>query len=93
MSCAGGDAVMTSADAGPGQALALPDAAAQQRVVRENVPDPLAGEQTWPTSEVRTCWNPPPLLNPHRQLLGRGPIPSCILMQQPNCSSARPAPV
>ena len=36
-----------------GPVMALPDPGHQQQVVRENVPDPLAGEQTWPTEEVR----------------------------------------
>ena len=34
--------------------IATPDLQQQHRVVLENVPDPLAGEQTWPTEEVRT---------------------------------------
>jgi pre-rRNA-processing protein TSR1 len=33
--------------------LATPDPMQQEALVRENVPDPLAGEQTWPTEEVR----------------------------------------
>ncbi len=33
--------------------LATPDPTQQEALVRENVPDPLAGEQTWPTEEVR----------------------------------------
>lgn len=32
--------------------LAVADLAARQGVVRLNTPDPLAGEQTWPTNEV-----------------------------------------
>ena len=32
--------------------LAVADPAARQGVVRLNRPDPLAGEQTWPTNEV-----------------------------------------
>ncbi len=32
--------------------LAVADPAARQGVVRLNTPDPLAGEQTWPTTEV-----------------------------------------
>ena len=39
------------ADALP-RLLAEPSPEAQEAVVRENVPDPLAGEQTWPTEEV-----------------------------------------
>ena len=34
------------------QLLAEPSAEAQEPLVRENVPDPLAGEQTWPTEQV-----------------------------------------
>lgn len=33
--------------------LAVADAAKRQGVVRLHSPDPLAGEQTWPTEEVR----------------------------------------
>lgn len=33
--------------------LATPDPAQQESLVREIAPDPLAGEQTWPTEEVR----------------------------------------
>ena len=36
--------------------LAVADLAKRQGVVRLNVPDPLAGEQTWPTEEVG-CYN------------------------------------
>ena len=36
--------------------LARPDPAAQEPLVRENDFDPLAGEQTWPTEEVRGSW-------------------------------------
>ena len=43
----GSDAAM---DAGPGATLAVPSAHAE-RALRENVPDALAGEQTWPTEE------------------------------------------
>ena len=32
--------------------LAVAEPGARQRVVRLNTPDPLAGEQTWPTNEV-----------------------------------------
>ncbi len=35
--------------------LAVADPAARQGVVRLNTPDPLAGEQTWPTTEVCVC--------------------------------------
>lgn len=45
--------------------LARPDPQAQEPLVRENEVDPLAGEQTWPTEEVRWvqgaarwCWVP-----------------------------------
>ncbi len=48
----GGDEVM--ADAQP-QLLATPTAGEQESLVRENVPDPLAGEQTWPTEQVCFC--------------------------------------
>jgi AARP2CN (NUC121) domain len=43
-------------DASGGQApvLATADLSAREPLTRENVPDPLAGEQTWPTEEVRT---------------------------------------
>ena len=41
------------ADAQP-RLLAEPSSDAQEAIVRENVPDPLAGEQTWPTEEVQT---------------------------------------
>ena len=34
--------------------LAVADAAKRQGLVRLNTPDPLAGEQTWPTEEVRS---------------------------------------
>ena len=37
-------------DAGPGATLAVPSARAE-RALRENIPDALAGEQTWPTEE------------------------------------------
>ncbi|KAI3432659.1 hypothetical protein D9Q98_004203 [Chlorella vulgaris] len=37
--------------AGEVAVLALPDPAQRESLVRENVPDPLAGEQTWPTEE------------------------------------------
>lgn len=33
--------------------LATPSPDEMEPLVRENVPDPLAGEQTWPTDEVR----------------------------------------
>ena len=42
--------------------IATPDPDLQHDLIRENVPDPLAGEQTWPTEEVGTimdeqaCW-------------------------------------
>jgi hypothetical protein len=32
--------------------LATADPGSQESLVRENVPNPLAGEQTWPTHEV-----------------------------------------
>ena len=32
--------------------IATPDEGMQHDLIRENVPDPLAGEQTWPTEEV-----------------------------------------
>ena len=32
--------------------LAAADPAERESLARENVPDPLAGEQTWPTEEV-----------------------------------------
>ena len=33
--------------------VVVPDPAQQESLARENVPDPLAGEQTWPTDNVR----------------------------------------
>ncbi|KAF8061341.1 tsr1 [Scenedesmus sp. PABB004] len=45
-----GDADMADAG-GAAPVLALPDPAQQEPCVRENEPDPLAGEQTWPTDE------------------------------------------
>ena len=41
-------------------AVVRPDPEKQEAVVRENVPDPLAGEQTWPTEHVRGM---PPMLD------------------------------
>lgn len=39
---------------GPGSRLVvLPDEETRERLVRENDPDPLAGDQTWPTEKVR----------------------------------------
>jgi pre-rRNA-processing protein TSR1 len=41
---------------GPGlRMVVLPDEAMREEVIRENVPDPLVGEQTWPTDRV---WEP-----------------------------------
>lgn len=34
----------------------VPDPALQESLQRENVPDPLVGEQTWPTHEARGAW-------------------------------------
>jgi len=45
---------MDMADSGA-RVLAVADPAARQGVVRLNTPDPLAGEQTWPTTEVCVC--------------------------------------
>ena len=42
------------ADQGDAPMIATPDPGLQHDLVRENVPDPLAGEQTWPTEEVIT---------------------------------------
>ena len=42
------------ADQGDAPMVATPDPGLQHDLVRENVPDPLAGEQTWPTEEVVT---------------------------------------
>ena len=39
--------------------LAVADPAARQGVVRLNTPDPLAGEQTWPTNEVSSLCQKP----------------------------------
>ena len=48
-----GPEVQTMDMAGSGATLlAVADPAARQGVVRLNSPDPLAGEQTWPTNEV-----------------------------------------
>ena len=48
-----GHEVQTMDMAGSGaRLLAVADPAARQGVVRLNTPDPLAGEQTWPTNEV-----------------------------------------
>ncbi|KAK9814203.1 hypothetical protein WJX72_002201 [[Myrmecia] bisecta] len=43
------DAMDVATEAVP--VLARPDPQEQEALVRENVPDPLAGEQTWPTEE------------------------------------------
>lgn len=41
---------------GPGAAvLAAADPSQQEPLERENQADPLAGDQTWPTEEVRGC--------------------------------------
>ena len=40
---------------GGARLLAVADPAARQGVVRLNTPDPLVGEQTWPTTEVYIC--------------------------------------
>jgi len=55
MDAAGAGAAVLAA-AAPGEREAL---------VRENAPDPLAGEQTWPTEEARAHVRPRP---------GRGPV-------------------
>lgn len=50
-----GHEVQTMDMAGSGaRLLAVADPTARQGVVRLNTPDPLAGEQTWPTNEVRS---------------------------------------
>ena len=41
-------------DASDAPMIATPDPELQHDLVRESVPDPLAGEQTWPTEEVST---------------------------------------
>lgn len=46
-------AMDTAADGGALPVLARPDAEQQEPLTRENDLDPLAGEQTWPTEEVR----------------------------------------
>lgn len=47
--------VQTMDMAGSGaRLLAVADPAARQGLIRLNTPDPLAGEQTWPTNEVRS---------------------------------------
>lgn len=46
----GTEAMDTSIDSGT--VLARADPTVQEGLARENVPDPLAGEQTWPTEEV-----------------------------------------
>jgi len=49
---AGGDAGMGDEGfMGPPTMLALPDPSARDTLDRENVPNPLEGEQTWPTEE------------------------------------------
>eukprot|EP00884_Botryococcus_braunii_P001387 jgi/Botrbrau1/11249/Bobra.0038s0021.1 len=40
---------------GEAPVLATPNPDLQESLVRENVPDPLAGEQTWPTDEELGC--------------------------------------
>ena len=35
--------------------LEVADPQRRESLLRENVPDPLAGEQTWPTAEVRSA--------------------------------------
>ena len=45
----GGDEVMGEAHP---QLLAEPSPEDREALIRENTPDPLAGEQTWPTEEV-----------------------------------------
>ena len=45
----GGDATM--GDASGGDVLSVPDPAHCEVAIRENIPDTLAGEQTWPTEE------------------------------------------
>jgi len=55
----GGDAAMGDASgAGDGVTLQAPDAAHREVAVRENIPDPLAGEQTWPTEEAGAYTRP-----------------------------------
>jgi hypothetical protein len=44
--------------AGDGVTLQAPDAAHREVAVRENIPDPLAGEQTWPTEEAGAYTRP-----------------------------------
>jgi hypothetical protein len=54
----GAVAMDTSGGGGGGSdlpVLAVPDPAQQEPLTRENNVDPLAGEQTWPTEEVRRC--------------------------------------
>lgn len=50
---AAADGAQSMEMAGSGaRVLAVADPAARQGVVRLNTPDPLAGDQTWPTTEV-----------------------------------------
>ena len=46
-------AIMDADGAGGSRMVVVPDPAQQESLARENVPDPLAGEQTWPTDNVR----------------------------------------
>ena len=39
--------------------LEVADPQRRESLLRENVPDPLAGEQTWPTAEVRSATSQP----------------------------------
>ncbi len=48
-----GDSSMEAS--GPGLVV-FPDPASRDEVIRENEADPLAGEQTWPTDMVRSCF-------------------------------------
>lgn len=49
----GGGAEGMDAAGGEAPLLEAADPARQESLQRENVPDPLAGEQTWPTDEAR----------------------------------------
>lgn len=48
----GGGAEAMDAAGGEAPLLEAADAERRESLQRENVPDPLAGEQTWPTDEV-----------------------------------------
>lgn len=78
---AGGGMDMEGQGAGEPAVLATADPEAQESLVRENVPDPLAGEQTWPTQEVGGAGRLPTAMdssvNLHSRLCSWGHRLSC----------------